>query len=509
VAGSSDTGKPIHAFIAGPEGEEFPTMMILNAIHPGEPCGVDASVLFIEELLRTDSKVLDKLRIAIVPMYNIGGALNRGCCIRANQDGPIEQGFRGNSKYLDLNRDFMKMDSRNSEAFVKLFHQLKPAILVDTHTSNGADYQHTMTVIHSHLDMVAPHLANSYRYSMIPSMYEAMESTYPMAPYVTLRGETPESGIQDFPDWPRYSTGYAALFDCFGFITEAHMLKPYRDRVMATYQFLNALAKYCSEQAQTIRMNQLRAMRDTRKMRSTTLDLELDTSRVDSVRFMGFKHEYRKSEVTGLDRLFYDRSAPWTKNIPHYKNYIRRDTVEIPEYYIVPQAWKEVIQRLQWNQVEMEALEQDTTMVVEVYYIEGFESVDKPYEGHYLHDKVKTRMTKQAVNLYAGDIMIPTRQFAKRYLVQSLEPRAKDSFFAWGFFDSVLQQKEWFSPYVFEDKAAEMLKENPELKAEFEKKREEDESFREDAFSQLLFLYRKSPYYEIGHNRYPVFRLTP
>ena len=90
--------------------------------------------------------------IVIIPVYNVGGALNRGSYSRANQNGPEAYGFRGNARNLDLNRDFIKCDSRNARSFNRLFNQWKPDVFVDTHTSNGADYQYVMTLISTQKD---------------------------------------------------------------------------------------------------------------------------------------------------------------------------------------------------------------------------------------------------------------------------------------------------------------------------------------------------------------------
>ncbi|NNC82618.1 MAG: hypothetical protein HKN79_03500 [Flavobacteriales bacterium] len=504
--GPSDSGRPIHLFTAGSMSENLPTVLINNAIHPGESCGVDASLMLVEQLLREDSPILDRINLAIIPMYNVGGALNRSCCTRANQEGPIEQGFRGNARYLDLNRDFIKADSRNARTFYRIFHELDPEILVDTHTSNGADYPYTMTLIQSQSQMIDQHLAHTYDRPLAEALYEAMEPHYPMVPYMNLVGRTPEQGIVEFPDWPRYSTGYAGLFNCYGFTTEAHMLKPYRDRVLATYHFLLGVTRYSSDHNTALVKNKQKADRNTLSLGKMHLDFELDTLTVDSIDFRGFEVEYLTSEVTGLERIRYDRSRIWEGKIPYWRNYLGSDEVVIPDYYYIPQAWAEVIERLEWNGVEMQRLEQDTSIVVESYYIESFESSERPYEGHYLHSEVITRTEKQEVNFFKGDYIVPTRQRAKRYLVNVLEPRAKDSFFAWGFFDAVLQQKEWFSPYVFEDMALDILNKDPELKSEFLKKKEEDEAFAKSMWGQLIYIYRSSEYYEEGHDRYPVFR---
>ncbi len=504
--GPSDSGRPIHLFIAGDMAEHKPTILINNGIHAGESCGVDASLLLIEELLRADSPILDRVNIAIIPMYNIGGALNRSCCTRANQKGPLEQGFRGNAKNLDLNRDFMKADSRNALTFHKIFAFLEPEFLVDTHTSNGADYQYTMTLIHSQLDMIAPHLANTYRYSLIPDLYTAMESSYPMVPYVDLVGKTPEEGIIDFPDFPRYSTGYASLYNCFGFTSEAHMLKPYRDRVMATYHFLKALAQWTSDHDREVVMNKQKADRELRKQGTFYMNHELDSAQVDSVFFKGFRAEFFTSDVTGLERLRYDQSTPWEGYIPHFKNYKNVDPVIAPKAYYISQAWGEVIELLEANGVKMTPLKNDTIMKLRVYRIASLNTSKQAFEGHYLHDGVTTTEALEEVRFYKGDFMILLDQRTKNYLIEALEPRAVDSFFAWGFFDIVLQQKEWFSPYVFEDMALDMLKADSKLNKEFREKQKSDKDFAASEWAQLIYLYQRSPYYEKEHMRYPVFR---
>lgn len=103
--------------------------------------------------------------------------------------------------------------------------------------------------------------------------------------------------------------------------------------------------------------------------------------------------------------------------------------------------------------------------------------------------------------------MISTFQDGARYLIETLEPEGVDSFFNWNFFDTVLQQKEGFSPYVFEDIAADLLQNNPDLKKEFEDKKRTDSEFAGNWYSQLDWLHKHSDHYEKAHLRYPVFRL--
>jgi len=117
--GKTDIGKPLHLFVISENKEFNPAkyrskeicmVMINNAIHPGESCGVDASIEFAKTLLRNDN-IPENVIIGIIPAYNIGGVLNRNSTTRANQNGPEEYGFRGNARNLDLNRDFIKLAS--------------------------------------------------------------------------------------------------------------------------------------------------------------------------------------------------------------------------------------------------------------------------------------------------------------------------------------------------------------------------------------------------------------
>ncbi len=518
--GKSDIGKPMHLFLLTSEtvsmekefnpANEKVTLFINNAIHPGEPCGVDASVMLVESLLENPdlSEVLKKMNLAIIPMYNIGGGLNRGCCSRANQNGPEFYGFRGNARNLDLNRDFIKCDSKNAEAFMRIFQFLKPHIFLDTHTSNGADYQHIMTLITTQPDKATPPTRAFLRNTMVPELFSKMDSLgYPMAPYVHTINATPDDGIKDYLDPPRYSTGYAALFNSLGFVSEAHMLKPYEERVQSTYALMTELMNFSLNKTDKIIEIRKRSDKFVAALNTFEINWEMDTVRVDSFLFKGYEAKYKKSEFSQNDRLYYDRSEPYEKYIPYYDRFIGSERVGAPDYYVIPQAWSKVIDMLKTNKVEMIELKNDTILEVEFYKIEDYETRGTPYEGHYLHSQVKVSSETAVQKYYAGDVMIPVNQTANRYIVETLEPTASDSYFCWNFFDSVLQQKEWFSTYVFEDKAAAMLEESPKLRKEFEEKQANSPEFSSNQWAQLYWLYQRSDNYEPTANRYPVARL--
>ncbi len=515
--GGTDIGLPLHTVVLSEKGFFTPeaaraaghnVLLVNNAIHPGESCGVDASLMLARDILYESPRLLNNTVLVIIPIYNVGGALNRNSHTRANQNGPESYGFRGNAKHLDLNRDFIKTDSRNAQSFNKIFNYWDPDIFIDNHTSNGSDHQYTFTLIPAQNDKLAPALASYQKEEMLPQLNEMMaENKYEVIPYVYARS-TPDEGIAGFLDLARYSTGYAALHHSLGFMPETHMLKPYKDRVMSVYYFMLSNLELLLKDGPKIQAARASAKKWARSQSEMAINWQLDFSRIDSIQFKGYTAKYKPSEVSGLDRLYYDHEDPFTKTIPHYNYYKVSQTIDRPQAYIIPQAYREVIERLTWNGVKMERLKKDTSIRVMHYRISDYKTVDSPYEGHYLHREVKVDTLMHEWHFRKGDVWINTDQDAARFLVETLEPQAPDSYFAWNFFDGILMQKEYFSPYIFEDLAAQYLKKDPALKRALEERKAEDEEFAKSAYAQLKFIYERSPHAEPGYRLYPVARIV-
>ncbi|WP_300664832.1 M14 family zinc carboxypeptidase [Fluviicola sp.] len=515
--GMSDTEYPIYLVVINGAQDSLKTfekartkttLLINNAIHAGEPDGVNACLLWIDEWIKKGKKTSNLPVIAIIPAYNVGGMLNRSSASRANQDGPAEYGFRGNAQNLDLNRDFIKMDSPNAHTFAKIYHALDPDVFVDTHVSNGADYQYTLTLIHSMKERIDPELQRLMDQKYIPYLTETLRKKgWDWSPYVETMEETPESGLQAFNDLPRYAQGYGTLFHALSVTIETHMLKPFPQRVQATKDYLDFLIGWthgASQGLEHARQNALR--RDTGKT-YYPVNYEL-TPKKDSVLFKGFEHEYKTSLVSGEKRLFYDRTKPFTKYIPYYKTFLAKDSVRIPNGYYVSAEAREIIERLKLNGVEMQETDNRMEKEVSSLRVLKFESGSKPYEGHYLHRKVEISEQTEKISLPKGSVWIPTNQSKRNFIVSVLEPKSEDSYFAWNFMDSYVQEKEYFSAYVFEDVAAKLLEEDPKLKALFLAKKKEDAEFAKNPGAQLFFIYQNSPYFEsLTFNRLPVFKV--
>jgi len=519
--GLTDVGLPLHTVVFSSSGifspeeikaQSLGVILINNAIHPGEPDGVDASLMLLRDFAQSPEKqkFTENIVLVFIPFYNVGGALNRSSFSRVNQNGPESYGFRGNAQNLDLNRDFIKCDSKNALAFTEIFQKWNPDIYIENHVSNGADYQYVITLLETQANKLGADLGVYLKDVLLPDVYSKMENkNFLLSPYVNVHGQAPDKeGIPQFLDLPRYSSGYATLFHTFGFIVETHMLKPYKERVEATYTFMEVMIEFLKENQTEIQ--NLRKKTEERISQQSTFPIhwELDKSTSEEILFKGYEAEIIESEVTGLERLYYNREKPYEKNIPYFSKYKVSTAIEKPIAYIIPQAYSKVIERLRLNNLEVKQFNQDTELELEMYYIKDYSTIDTPFEGHYLHYNTKVRTENQRVNLRKGDFIVFTNQVGNRYLIETLEPEAPDSFFNWNFFDAILRRKEGFSAYVFEDKALEILNENPDLKSEFENKKQNNFEFAQDANAQLNFIYKNSPYYEKEHLRYPIFRLN-
>jgi len=514
--GKTDAGLPLHLLVFDADKSFTPAtakevILINNAIHPGEPDGVEASLMLARDLAY-DAKLRQTYRgarILIIPFYTIGGALNRTTHSRANQVGPEAYGFRGNSKNLDLNRDFIKADAQNTFAFYTIFHTWQPHVFVDTHVSNGADYQYTMTLITSQEEKYATHSARFLKDEFLPSLYSRMKNRQQeMIPYVNVHGTTPDAGIMAFMESPRYSNGYTSLFDCFSFVSETHMLKPYKQRVIATRELLEQMVKLSVEYKPSLAINKDRIARASIQLEGRSYAIPYEWEAIqpcDSILFKGYEGKYKPSEVSGIDRLYYDHSAPFERNIPYCHDFKVSAAGKSVRAYVIPQAWQSVIERLVANGVHIDTLKKTDSLWVEVAHIEGYETVDAPYEGHYLHKGTKVIWKQSKMLVRAGDYVVTPDERTEIFLANVLQPEAPDSYFNWNFFDAVLQQKEWFSAYVFEDIAAEMLKTDPQLKADLEAEKATNPDFAASTFEQLYFIYKRSAYFESSYKRYPVF----
>ena len=515
--GLTDSGDPLHLVTFNPDAtfdfeaiqKTKAVVLINNGIHAGEPDGIDASMQFFRDLALGKIKAPKNTVIVCIPVYNIGGALNRNNATRANQNGPEEYGFRGNARNYDLNRDFIKSDTRNTKSFVEIFHLTNPDVFIDNHVSNGSDYQYKLTYIMTEPTKLGTLLGSYLRKEMMPSLVKDLQKKkIETTPYVNTFHETPDQGFSQFMDSPRYTTGYTSLFNSIGFVVETHMLKKYSDRVKVTYEFMKSTLEFTDSNAFTIKQKRKENEAQFQPNQSYTLQWEVDKSVQEPFTFLGYEAAYKKSDATTGQRLYYDRTKPFKKEVPFFPQYKSVKDVKIPKAYVIPRGFWHVIDLLKSNGIDCQTIQKDTLIEVESCRIVDYKTPTSAYEGHYNHRNTVVKTTTTKLAFAKGDYLIPTQQKGIKYILETLEPEAVDSFFNWNFFDPILQQKEGYSDYVFEDTAAQLLNDNPKLKSELEAKKQTEPDFLNNPKAQLDWIYKQSTFYEKAHLQYPVYRIT-
>ena len=517
--GTTDIGKPLTLITFNPnrtfdsefsENNNTRKILINNGIHPGESDGIDATMMLMRDLAMGIIEAPQNTWVGAIAIYNIGGALNRNSTSRTNQNGPEAYGFRGNARNYDLNRDFIKNDTKNSEAFTEIFHLVRPDVFIDNHVSNGADYQYTLTHLFTQHNKLGGVLGEFLINDFQPALEKDLkEKDWDITPYVNVFNRTPEQGFSQFYDHPRYSTGYTALWNTIGMMVETHMLKPYKPRVEGTYELLKSALKVTEQEGEKIKLLRKDAFNAFAKAETYPLAFSIDSSKTTTLNFLGYEGEMVPSEVTGKQRLKYNRDKPFSKEVTYYNHFKPTKEVVVPKAYIIPRGYRNIALKLRDNEIRFDQLKRDTTFIAEVYHIEDYKTSRNPYEGHYPHYGTTVKRSQEEVTVLKGGYIVPLEdnEDGLRYLLETLEPEANDSFFSWNFFDTILQQKEGFSPYVWEDKAAQLLKDNPELKDSFEAKKQQDPSFAQNWYAQLDWIHKQSPNYEKAHLRYPILRM--
>lgn len=433
--GATDAGYSLHLVLISADGKINPAewykqgkviIMINNGIHPGEPDGIDASMMLARDIINGKINLPKNVCLGIIPVYNIGGCLNRNSYTRANQNGPLAYGFRGNSQNLDLNRDFTKSDSKEAVSFAEIFHFLNPDIFLDNHVSDGADFQHTMTLISTQYDKLGKPLGDFLRQRFEPALYTSMKTKgWNMIPYVDFSTTDFSHGMNMFFESPRYSSGYAALFGTMSFISETHMLKPYESRVKSTYDLMCSFISTASGNAAVIRNMKTETNLNWGSSKFYPLSWKLDTSAFSKIFFQGYRTGTTESEATGLTRSFFNHEKPFEDSIRFFDHYLPSQTVAMPRGYFLKAGYGKIVELLKVNKIKSIPIEQDTFVRVTKYKITSYKSYPKAYEKHHKNYAVQVASSSIFIKFSKGDLYIPVDQSGARYIVEMAGTRGR------------------------------------------------------------------------------------
>jgi len=489
-----------------------PLIFVQNGIHSGEIEGKDASLLLARDLI-IDGKFPELLRnenILIVPVFSVDAHERSSPYNRINQNGPTDMGWRATAQNLNLNRDYMKADAGEMRNELKLLHSWKPDFFFDNHTTDGADYQYTIT-----LDLPFAQTQDAALAVWSRQCYDEVKGKldskgYLTAPYLELRDAgDPSKGfaVDDYP--PRYSNGYMAAMNRASMLVETHMLKPYKDRVDSTYWAMVYTMQRCARTA-----GDLKAMGRNADLAESRVPGEgkkvvlasVVTDEKKPFTFKAWTYTPYQSEISGAKVNAWDRTKPIDVASFVQDQYRPALTVTLPAAYAVPPQWKDVQELLALHGIKGFKVEVATGMDFATDKFSNIKFDSMPFESRFMPSFTATPIIEKRT-LLPGTMIYPTQQIGQKLLAQLMEPDAPDSLAHWGFFNVMFEGKEYFEDYSMEPIAKKMYDSDAALRAEFDEKVKSDAKFAGSARARLQFFYERSPYYDMWLDKYPVVRL--
>jgi hypothetical protein len=490
-------------------------VLIQACIHSGEPDGKDAGFALLRDIAitQTAAGILNNAVLLFIPIYNPDGHERSSPYNRINQNGPTDMGWRTTSTYQNLNRDYMKADTPETRAWLRLWDEWQPDLFIDCHVTDGADYRCNITYHHEHHDGVdAAVLAwerDVFGGHVAPATAAAGNIISWYLEFVDNRDL--ELGTRDFNGSPRFSTGYVPLRNRPGILIETHMLKDYRSRVIGTYDFLRAALTEVNREPERLRTIGREADQRTLRMGSAynpdarfPINFEL-TDEVTPFELKAFTYETEQSEVSGDLRVIYGRE-PLDLTIPMYQTLRVTKAVAPPLYYIVPAQWTSVIDVLKAHGIQMKTLAEFHPVEIESYRFTNVQWPEGPFEGRYM-PRFDAEQTVETRVFPPGSAFVPVAQPKAKVILNLLEPEAPDSLARWGFFNAIFEEKEYAEHYVLEALAREMMANDPAVEQEFHQLLALDHEFAASPSARLRFFYKRSPYWDPQMNLYPVGRI--
>lgn len=487
-----------------------PVVLIQAGIHSGEIDGKDAGMMLLRDMTvrGTAAGLLDRVHVLFVPILNVDGHERRSAWNRINQRGPVVQGWRTTARNLNLNRDYAKADASEMQHLLKAITTWQPDLYIDVHVTDGADYGYDVTYGWNERGAWSPSIAEWLDTALRPAVDRALTDAghVPGPLILTLDSDDPLKGIYGWTAGVRFSNGYGDARHLPTILVENHSLKSFRQRVLGTRVFLEAVLETVARDVASLREaiahDRARAPAEV----VTAWKEELVPSKTP-LPFLGIDWRREPSAVSGAERIVYT-GEPRTFEMPVLESPGPAATVRRPAAYWIPAPWSDVIGRLAVHGIRMETAASPRTVALEMYRIDDPKLSVSAYEGRVTVDGTP-RVERRVETLPVGSVRVPTDQPLGTLAMLLLEPSSPDSFLRWGFFLEILQRTEYFEPYAMEPLAERMMRDDPGLRADFERRIAEDPEFANSPDARLRWWYERTPYHDDRYRLYPVGRELP
>lgn len=443
TVGSSHEGRSIPMVIVAdpPVGEAVARSagsrlrILVNAsIHGGEVEGKEVVQILMRELAQGGhAELLEHAVIVFVPVYNADGNERIDVKNRVSQNGPEGGvGERANAQGLDLNRDFIKVESPECAGLLEVVTSFDPHIFMDLHTTNGSAHGYHLTYSPSLSTNADVELDRYARDELLPVVRTRMLEKYGFRvfDYGNFTGRNQRQWIT-YDHRPRFGTNYMGLRNRIAVLSEAFSYLDFRERVEATHAFVLEVLRVSVADRARVRL--LCAEADRRVEKGDAV-FRHGTSLAEGFMADVLVGDVRSVEVEGLGTR---RIAEPTWGVERMRV---RDRFSSTESMALPAGWillepteltrKCVLRHGLWV---VEILE-PTELMAQVFEPSDVRRASRPFQGH-LEVGLSGAWKDERVSVPAGSWFVSSRQPLGRLAAQLFEPESEDSLSTWNYFE--------------------------------------------------------------------------
>ncbi len=435
--GKTVAGKTmVSAIIANPpyeigKSDDRAVAFLLGNIHSGECAGKEGLLRLLRELtLDADHPLLKNLVIIIAPNYNADGNDKFKKTNRPGQKGPADgMGVRPNNMGLDLNREFIKLESPEARSLVAYFNKTNPEMFIDCHTTNGSVHQYGLTYDIPH-NPAAPEMVRKYlRGQMMPKVTRQLEKNHGYFSFYYGNFNRKKTMWATYGYQPRYSTEYFGMRGGLGILSEAYSYISYKDRIKVSYGFVLECLRFANENTKTIKEIVAKSRDEFIK---TASEKPADIKLPLAAKMVKFD---KKFKIKG-----YDGKTPKDYEVDFLGKYEPTTQRPLPYAYVLQAKHKKIVNHLLRHGVQVVKVSKDTdAQHLEKYVLKNIVRSRRAFQKHRMV-YVETELETTSLPILSGSFVVKTGQPLGRLAAYMLEPESADGLVTWNFFDDDMKK---------------------------------------------------------------------
>ncbi|MFI5387789.1 MAG: M14 family metallopeptidase [Fimbriimonadales bacterium] len=414
-----------------------PVIYIEANIHAGEVEGKEAAQALLRDWCKEKRGVLDKAVILMTPIYNIDGNEKFGPVERnrPEQDGPAMVGVRANGQNYDLNRDCIKAESPEMRGVLEhVWKPWNPDVLVDLHTTDGTRHGYELTYSPGLNPNTDATVMKYTRDELLPQVRAQLrkQNGIELFDYGNVEGRGGPQSWRSFEPLGRYVTNYAGLRNRVAILSEATTFIPFKARVLATYEFVQACLDH-------VLKNSKRVVAMTRAADQRVIDWGKNPSKAPALG-VRFDFDKRGDEDVLLEKLAPGEQRPlsgrpkelMSVKMPVFDRFKTTKTAVFPAAYYLESTETNAVALLQRHGITVEKMVGAWKGDGDFFKPSSVNQAGQAYQGHRLI-RLEGAFSRAQVVGSPGGYLVRTAQPLGALAFYILEPESTDGVVAWGF----------------------------------------------------------------------------